>query len=82
MKPDESVPDIIVDTRGAFCPVPIIKLSEAIRNIDAEGIVELVSDDAAIALDLPAWCRSSGHTVVFESRKDNLFIYRVRKRSG
>ncbi len=82
MKPDETSPDIVVDTRGSFCPVPIIKLSEAIRNIDADGIVELVSDDAAIALDLPAWCRSSGHKVIFESRKGKLFVYRVRKRSA
>jgi cysteine desulfurase len=72
-------PDLIVDTRGSFCPVPIIKLSEAVRNIDAGGVVELVSDDAAIQHDLPAWCRSTGHHVISESHGEGEWVYRVQK---
>jgi TusA-related sulfurtransferase len=80
VKPDDgTTPDLFVDTRGSFCPVPIIKLSEAIGNIDEDGIVELVSDDAAIELDLPAWCRSTGHRVVSERRRGGVYTYRVRK---
>jgi TusA-related sulfurtransferase len=77
---DNFSPDVIVDTTGAFCPVPIIKLSEAIRNIDEGGVVELVSDDAAIELDLPAWCRSTGHLVVGKSKVGKKYIYRVRRK--
>ena len=76
---DDTSPDVIVDTTGTFCPVPIIKLSEAIRNIDEGGVVELVSDDAAIELDLPAWCRSTGHHVVSESKAGKKYVYRVRR---
>lgn len=80
MKPDdEKTPDLFVDTRGSFCPVPIIKLSEAIGNIDEGGIVELISDDAAIELDLPAWCRSTGHLVVSEGCREGVYSYRVQK---
>jgi tRNA 2-thiouridine synthesizing protein A len=63
-----------------FCPVPIIKLGESIRNVDPGGVVELVSDDPAIKYDLPAWCRSAGHTVVSESRDGRKYVYRVRKK--
>lgn len=80
MSGDELSPNIILDTRGMFCPVPIIKLSEAIRNVDPGGVVELVSDDAAIEFDLPAWCRSAGHTVVTESREGKDHVFRVRKK--
>ena len=72
-------PNIIVDTRGMFCPVPIIKLSEAVRKIDPGCVVELVSDDPAIEFDLPAWCQSAGHDVVSLRRDGADFIYRVRK---
>jgi TusA-related sulfurtransferase len=75
-------PDLIVDTRGSFCPVPIIKLSEAVRNIDRGGVVELISDDAAIQLDLPAWCRSTGHRVISESHGEREWVYRVQKAGG
>jgi TusA-related sulfurtransferase len=82
MSHDDYSPNIILDTRGMFCPVPIIKLSEAIRNVDPGGVVEFVSDDAAIEFDLPAWCRSAGHSVVAESREGKDFVYRVRKKEG
>jgi len=81
MAADDSQPNVIVDTRGMFCPAPIIKLSEAIRNVDAGRVVELVSDDPAIEYDLPAWCRSAGHKVVSEARDGNDYVYRVRKKS-
>ena len=63
-----------------FCPVPIIKLSEAIRNVDAGCVVELISDDPAIEFDLPAWCQSTGHNVVSQLRSGEDFVYRVGKK--
>jgi len=73
-------PDVIVNTRGMFCPAPIIKLSEAVRNVDAGRVVELVSDDPAIEFDLPAWCKSAGHTIVSSCKDGADYIYRVRKK--
>ena len=80
MTTDVPKPNLIVDTRGMFCPVPVIKLSEAIRNIDAGGVVELRSDDPAIEFDLPAWCRSAGHAVVGQRREGRDYVFRVRKK--
>lgn len=80
MTAGDSRPDVIVNTRGMFCPAPIIKLSEALRNVDAGRVVELVSDDPAIEFDLPAWCKSAGHTVVVSSRDGADYVYRVRKK--
>ena len=54
-------PPVVVDTRGMFCPVPIIKTSEAIRNLRSGGLVEVISDDPAIESDLPAWCKQTGN---------------------
>lgn len=63
-------PQVVVDTRGFFCPVPIIRVSEALRNLDTGGLVEVIADDPAIEVDLPAWCWSNGHTIR-ESRKES-----------
>lgn len=79
MESDGIEPHVIVDTRGMFCPVPIIKLAEAIRNIDTGNVLELVSDDPAIEFDLPAWCRSTGHVILGAFRDAGDYIYRVRK---
>jgi tRNA 2-thiouridine synthesizing protein A len=79
MAADDIPPDMVVDTRGMFCPAPIIKLSEAIRIVDAGRVVEIVSDDPAIEFDLPAWCNSTGHAIVTHFNDGNDRVYRVRK---
>lgn len=72
-------PNLIIDTKGLFCPVPIIKTSDAMRQIDVGGIVEIISDDPAIESDLPAWCTSHGHTIESLVREGEVFRYLVRK---
>ncbi len=73
---------LIVDTRGFFCPVPVIKVSDALRRIDAGRLVEIISDDPAIEFDLPAWCRSNGHTIRRSERQGDVFRYIVEKGTG
>jgi len=72
-------PNIIVDARGLFCPVPIMKTSEAIGAVDSGRIVEIIADDPAIELDMRAWCHSQGHTIESAERNGDVFHFRVRK---
>lgn len=72
-------PNFIVDTKGLFCPMPIIKTSEAVANIERGSVIEVISDDPAIVHDLPAWCRSHGHTIESEFRDGSDYHYFVRK---
>ena len=71
---------LLVDTRGTFCPVPIIKTSEALRNLESGSLVEVVSDDPAIKHDMPAWCRSTGHSIESEAEEAGVYRYFVRKK--
>jgi tRNA 2-thiouridine synthesizing protein A len=75
-------PNIIIDAKGLFCPVPIIKASEAIRSLRSGAIVEVISDDPAIEFDMPAWCRSQGHTIESVMVDGSVFHYFVRKKLG
>ncbi len=82
MSGNEARGRIIVDARGTFCPTPIVKISEAIQNVDAGVIVELISDDSAIEFDLPAWCKSAGHTIISTVKDGAVFTYLVLKSEG
>jgi len=53
-----------LDTRGLFCPMPIIKLAELVKTLKPGARVEILSDDPGIQEDLPAWCKSHGHGLV------------------
>ena len=71
--------DLILDTRGLFCPVPIIKTSEALKNLHSGAVVEVISDDPAIEMDMPAWCQSTGHEIRSSAREGKVYRYWVLK---
>ncbi len=53
-------PDLTLDTRGRRCPAPIIELARHLRDVEPGQVVAVLSDDAAAALDVPAWCEMRG----------------------
>jgi tRNA 2-thiouridine synthesizing protein A len=74
--------NIVVDARGQFCPIPIIKASEAMKTLEAGGVIEVISDDPAIEFDLPAWCESQGHRIESHVLEGDVYRYLVRKGRG
>lgn len=80
MTRDDAQGRVVVDTRGTFCPIPIIKTSKAIANLRPGGVLEVISDDPAIEQDMPAWCRSNGHSIQDMRRDGHVFRYRVVKK--
>ena len=50
-------PDVVVDCLGRPCPVPVIELAKAVAAAGDAQVVEVLSDDPAARLDVPAWCR-------------------------
>lgn len=61
--PDTTAP-IELDERGRLCPLPVIALARAAADLPAGGVVRLLADDPAAAVDVPAWCRMRGHTLL------------------
>jgi len=54
--------DVTLDTFGLYCPVPILKTADRIVGMEPGQVLEVLSDDRVILLDMPAWCLSTGHT--------------------
>ena len=73
--------DDVLDTVGLFCPVPIIRTAERMKRMDPGGVLEILSDDRVILIDMPAWCRSTGNDYLGARRADGEIHLYVR-RSG
>ncbi len=56
MKADQSL-----DCLGLYCPIPIVKTAERFKQLKQGEVLEVVSDDKGIKLDMPAWCEATGH---------------------
>ena len=56
MKADQSL-----DCMGLYCPMPIVKTAETIKQLKPGEVLEIVADDKGIKQDMPAWCQATGH---------------------
>ncbi len=74
--------ELTVDAAGAACPVPILELAKAIRQVTTGDVVALLATDPAVKRDLEAWCESTGHQLLSFDSDGTLLRARVRKSGG
>lgn len=53
-----------LDARRLLCPIPVIRVQDAIAGLEPGDILEVVCTDPGTRSDIPAWCRINGHRVV------------------
>jgi tRNA 2-thiouridine synthesizing protein A len=71
--------DRTVDCLGLFCPLPIVKAREALRDMGIGQILELVADDPGSEADLRSWTRRTGHDLVAATKHGSVYRFLVRK---
>lgn len=67
-----------VDALGLLCPMPVALMAAAVGRLTSGSVVELLADDPAIELDLPAWCHQTGHTLLGEQRAAQQWRYWIK----
>jgi TusA-related sulfurtransferase len=74
--------DEILDTVGLYCPIPIIRTAERMKRLAGGAVLEVISDDRVILIDMPAWCRSTGNAFLGSRQEGDEFRLLVRKKEG
>jgi tRNA 2-thiouridine synthesizing protein A len=67
--------DHTVDARGLQCPMPVIKLSQAIMAAQPGETVELISTDRGSCSDVPSWAEDMGQTLKEHFERDGEFHF-------
>lgn len=63
--------DEVVDARGLVCPAPIVRLARAARGRADGTVLTVLATDPAAEVDVPAWARMRGHTVLRSEHQDD-----------
>lgn len=72
-----------LDVMGLFCPLPIIRTAAEIRRLQPGQVLEVLADDPVALLDMPNWCKSSGHGYLGCSKDDGgMLRFFIEARSG
>ncbi|HEY5527636.1 MAG TPA: sulfurtransferase TusA family protein [Candidatus Anoxymicrobiaceae bacterium] len=53
--------DKTLDCMGLYCPMPIVKTAQAIKELESGQVLEVVADDQGIKSDMPAWAKKTGN---------------------
>ena len=53
-----------LDARRLLCPLPVIKVQEQAKKLNAGDILEIVCTDKGSLSDISAWCRIHGHDLL------------------
>jgi len=72
-------PDRQIDCTGLFCPMPIIKTREAMTQMTAGQVLEMLSDDPASDPDMRSWARNTGHELLDVTRSGAVYRFVIRK---
>ena len=53
-----------LNCRNLRCPMPIVRISQAVRNMACGERLQVEATDPAFRVDLEAWARRMGHRLV------------------
>lgn len=53
-----------LDLKGLKCPMPVIKVQQAARNLAPGSQLEVLVTDPAAEKDLASWCRINKHQLL------------------
>ena len=68
-----------IDCTGLFCPMPIVKTREALRDMASGQVLEMFSDDPASDADMKSWAQRSRNELLGVSRDGAVYRFLVRK---
>ena len=69
-----------LDTRGLYCPEPVMLLHNEVRDMTAGEVLEVLASDPSTRRDIPRFCHFLGHELLLdEEQEDGNFRYLIRK---
>ncbi len=65
--------DHTLDVKGLNCPMPILKARKALKDVPADGTLEILATDPGSVADFEAFCRQTGNELIEHSEDDGVY---------
>ena len=70
-----------LDCIGLYCPMPIVKTAEKIKQLKPGEVLEVLADDKGIKQDMPAWCKVTGNEFLGVEENNGQYKVYVKKKA-
>jgi TusA-related sulfurtransferase len=71
--------DQVLDCTGLLCPMPIVKTTKAIKELQSGQILKMIATDAGSPPDIEAWSRQTGNELLRSTTEDGKFVFFLKK---
>ena len=78
MSPETEV-NMTLNLEGLLCPIPVVKVSKAVKDLPVGGVLEATATDPGVLVDIPAWARTTGNEVIKIERDGKLVRFLLRR---
>ena len=78
MSPEVEV-NMKLNLEGLLCPIPVVKVSKAVKDLPIGGVLEATATDPGVLADIPAWARTTGNEVIKINREGKLVKFLLRR---
>ncbi len=68
-----------LDCQGLLCPLPIIKLSKAIKAIQVGEVLEMLATDPGSVPDMQAFQTQTGHEILESKQQNGVYRFIVKR---
>jgi tRNA 2-thiouridine synthesizing protein A len=68
-----------LDCTGLNCPLPILRLTKAVKALAPGGQVEMIATDPGAQKDVAAWATQTGNQLVESREQGGKYHFVVRK---
>lgn len=72
-------PNKVLDCSGLLCPLPVVKTSKAIKEIEVGQVLQMIATDPGAPPDMEAWSRQTGHEMLESGEENGKFIFYFRR---
>jgi len=71
--------DQVLDASGLLCPMPIVKTTKAIKELQSGQILKVIATDAGYPPDIEAWSRQTGNPLLSSITEGEKFVVFLQK---
>ena len=71
--------DKTMDLTGLPCPMPVVKVSKGIKEVEMGQVIEAISTDPGSLTDFPAWARASGNEILDTRQEKKMFRFYIKR---
>jgi tRNA 2-thiouridine synthesizing protein A len=71
--------DARLDCKGLLCPLPVYRVSQAMRKLSGGQVLRVECTDPGSIPDFRAFARQQGHTLLTVEDRDGVQVFHLRK---